>query len=209
MEEAKKGVTGFGYVYNLRAIAQEINAIISEDENELKIHEINQLIDDCVLNKTIEYRNKFGKIVQDESKALYAVFHTLKKSKTGEEVVAFYERPRIEKNWTGIYFATLSELDFWIKDNLMFKIGDLKFENWQDGLQFLEDLKSKCIPEKWTYQSHQSGIPHPILKSYIENTFEKLKVENEGNKILRSDDNKFLIFNSGLFGFATFVRTLS
>jgi hypothetical protein len=198
MEESKKGVTGFGYVHNLRNLAQEVNALLGEEETEFKTFEINQLIDDHVQNNTVEYRNKFGKNVQDESKALYAIFRTSKKSSIGEEIVAFYERQRIEKSWIGIYFATLSELDFWIKDNLMFKIGDLKFENWQDGLQFLEDLKSKCIPEKWTYQSHQSGIPHPILKSYIENTFEKLKVENTGNKILRSDDNKYLIFNSGL-----------
>lgn len=80
----------------------------------------------------------------------------------------------------------------------MFRLGDISFENWPDGLQFLEDLKTKCIPEKWNYNSHQSGIPYPILKSYIENTFEKLKAENNGAKLLKSDDNKYIVFNTGL-----------
>jgi len=121
-----------------------------------------------------------------------------KKAKSGEILLAYYERNRVEKNWIGIYFATELAFGKIIKENLMFRIGDLLFENWKDGLQFLEDLKAKCIPEKWSYQSHQTGIPHPILKAYIENTFEKLKVEAGGSKILKSDDNKYIIFNTGL-----------
>ncbi|OAV64598.1 hypothetical protein Barb4_03962 [Bacteroidales bacterium Barb4] len=116
----------------------------------------------------------------------------------GQELITYYERAKVEKSWGGIKFTTEKEFEKEVKDNLMFHLGAMNFENWQDGLQFLEDLKIKCIPEKWNYRSHQSRIPHPILKSYIENIFEKLKVENNGSKILRSDDNKYILFNTGL-----------
>ena len=104
----------------------------------------------------------------------------------------------LKKNWSGIYFSVESKLKKTIQDNLLFHIGDLYFDSWEDGSQFLEDLKAKCIPEKWAYQIHQSIVPNPILKAYVENTFEKLKVENNGAKILVSDDKKYILFNTGL-----------
>ncbi|TAF72199.1 MAG: DUF3825 domain-containing protein [Bacteroidetes bacterium] len=196
-KEQKKGVTSFGFVNNLTTFVKEANSLISNDEIAFKSYELNSLIDICLSENRIEFKNKFGKPASPEN-ALYAIFQTEKKSKNGDKLIAYYSRQRVEKGWVGISFSTIKDFEKEVRDNLMFRLGDISFENWQDGLQFLEDLKTKCIPEKWSYRSHQSGIPHPILKSYIENTFEKLKVENNGSKILRSDDQKYAIFNTGL-----------
>lgn len=196
-KEIKKGITSFGYVTNIRTFSQEANDLLSQDEVPFKSYEFNIIIDETVEKNKVIYKNKFGKPATNEN-ALYALFKTDKKTSNGHELIAYYERQRVEKNWTGIYFTTEKEFEKEVKDNLMFKLGSINFENWQDGLQFLEDLKTKCIPEKWSYKSYQSGMPHPILKAYIENTFEKLKAENNGVKILRSDDNKYIVFNTGL-----------
>jgi Domain of unknown function (DUF3825) len=196
-KEIKKGVTNFGFVTNIRTFVQEANSKLSKEEIEFKPYELNTLVDEITAENKIEFKNKFGKNTTVDN-ALYALFRTSKKAANGSNLILYYDRQRIEKNWTGIYFTTDKNFEREVKDNLMFRLGDISFENWQDGLQFLEDLKTKCIPEKWSYRSHQSGIPHPILKSYIENTFEKLKVENGGSKILRSDDKKFAVFNTGL-----------
>ncbi len=196
-KENRKGVTSFGYVTNLRTFLQEFNDLLSDEELPFKSHEFNGLIDKGMEENLIIYRNKFGKPSVAES-SLYALFKTGKMNKLGAELVIYYDRARIEKNWSGIYFTTETEFEVEVKNNLMFRLGSMSFENWQDGLQFLEDLKVKCIPEKWTYKTHHSGIPHPILKAFIENTFEKLRVEDNGRKILRSDDKKYVLFNTGL-----------
>lgn len=195
--DARKGVTNFGFVTNLRTFVQEANDLLSNDETDFKAYELNTLVETLMAENKVEYKNKFGKNSPIEN-ALYALFRTSKKTKNGNTLILYFERQRIEKNWTGIYYTTDKDFEKEVKDNLMFRLGDVSFENWQDGLQFLEDLKTKCIPEKWNYRSHQSGIPHPILKSYIENTFEKLKAEDSGSKILRSDDRKYVVFNTGL-----------
>jgi hypothetical protein len=196
-KEIKKGVTSFGFVTNIRTFIQEANDLLAAEETHFSAFEFNLMIDKMSTDKSLIYKNKFGKTTTAEN-ALYALFKTSKKIVNGNELIAYYDRARIEKNWTGMYFTIESEFEKQVKDNLMFRLGAINFENWQDGLQFLEDLKTKCIPEKWNYKSHQSGIPHPILKSYIENTFEKLKAESNGSKILRSDDKKYVVFNTGL-----------
>lgn len=196
-KEAKKGVKKFGYVNNLKTYLREANALLAEGETEFAINEIDTLVDTIMSKKQIDFRNKYGKTTSLEN-ALYAIFSTDRQSIDGKNIIVYYQRQRVDKKWEGIYFTTLKKFDKEVRDNLMFQLGDIKFENWQDGLQFLEDLKTKCIPEKWSYKTHQSGIPHPILKSYIENTFEKLKVEDNAAKILKSDDGKYAIFNTGL-----------
>ncbi len=196
-KEPKKGVTSFGYVTNLTTFVKEANLQLLDGEEELRAFEINGFVDKHIQERSVKFFNKFGK-QSDDQNGLYATMLINRKAKNGHPMLAYYERNRVEKNWTGVFFSTEPEFEKIVKENLMFRIGDLLFENWKDGLQFLEDLKAKCIPEKWSYQSHQAGIPHPILKAYIENTFEKLKVENIGSKILKSDDKRYIVFNTGL-----------
>lgn len=75
------------------------------------------------------------------------------------------------------------------------------FENFEDGLTFLEDIATNTIPETWKYKNKPSSINHPILKSYLENVLERLKKEKEEgalDKMVYSDDNKYVMFNTNL-----------
>jgi hypothetical protein len=103
--EEKTGVTAFGYVENLRTFVKEANELVSPELPEFKAFEINKLVDDCIANRTVDFRNKFGKSSKEDS-ALYAILATSKSTSTGEKIIAMYTRQRLEKNWTGIYFLT-------------------------------------------------------------------------------------------------------
>jgi hypothetical protein len=161
-KDTRKGVTAFGWVTNLTSFVREANEKLSEDEEPLRAFEINALVEKGMADGKIDFRSKFGKST-DEQNALYALLNTAKKAKNGLPLLAYYERHRVEKGWTGLFFATEEEINKVVKENTMFRIGEILFENWKDGIQFLEDLKMKCIPEKWSYQNHQAGIPHPIF----------------------------------------------
>lgn len=192
----RNGVTRFGYVMNLSTFIKELNVLLNDSETPFQTWEFNNLIDSCIERKDILYFTKLGAkgTVADAS---YATFDTKKKGKNNEDIIAVYEKHR-NGSWTGISFSDEKSLKKSIKTKSLFNIGELRFESWKDGLSFLNELESKCIPEKWTYQNHKSTIPHPVLKSYIENTFQKLKIEDSGSKILTSDDGKVIIFNTGL-----------
>jgi hypothetical protein len=196
-KDTRRGVTAFGYVTNLTTFVKEANEKLDKNETPFRTVELNALVEKMTTDKSVQFRNKFGKPAEEQN-AHYALMDTSRKAHNGKNLLAYYERHKTDKNWTGVFFATEPELNRIIKEKTMFRIGGILFENWRDGLQFLEDLKAKCIPEKWSYQNHQTGMPHPILKSYIENTFEKLLVEGDGRKIMKSDNGKHAIFNTGL-----------
>ncbi len=63
------------------------------------------------------------------------------------------------------------------------------------GYEFLEELQSAAQPEEWKYKDYASPTNYPILKSYIEHTYNRLKVEG---KILESNDGNQYLFNTGL-----------
>ena len=88
-----------------------------------------------------------------------------------------------------------------LKKSSSFNIGCMYFENFEDGLNFLEDIAINTIPETWKYKNKPSSINHPILRSYLENVLERLKKEEkEGiqDKIIYSEDHKFVMFNTNL-----------
>ena len=109
-KEIKKGITSFGYVTNIRTFSQEANDLLSQDEVPFKSFEFNIIIDETVEKNKVIYKNKFGKPATNEN-ALYALFKTDKKTSNGDELIAYYERQRVEKNWTGIYFTTEKEFE--------------------------------------------------------------------------------------------------
>jgi hypothetical protein len=141
--------------------------------------------------------NKFGQ-ESTESESLYAIYKTGFKDLKSIDIIAFFQRYKTDKNWTGIYFGNEKELKKEIKLNLKFRIGKMIFDEWNDGFLFLEELSQRTIPEKWSYKNHESPIPHPILKSYLENTFEKLLKKANNKKLVIDDENKFILFNTGL-----------
>ena len=74
-------------------------------------------------------------------------------------------------------------------------IGEIIFTDNNMGYEFLEELQSAAQPEEWKYKDYASPTNYPILKSYIEHTYNRLKVEG---KILESNDGNQYLFNTGL-----------
>lgn len=106
---------------------------------------------------------------------------------TGDEILARCTRNKNpnRQRWFGLFFQ--------IARREGFVIGDLYFRSWGEGARFLEDLANMAIPEKWNYNYYPSRQQHPILKSYIEKTYERLK---EQGRILHSGGR--VLFNTGL-----------
>jgi hypothetical protein len=197
MQSAKSGITKFGFIENIKTFIDELNSITKYSSNKADYIEFNNAFDNAVINDDIKYLDKFGNPI-NESDSYYAVFKTDYIDKNDANIIAYFRRYKPSKNWTGIFFTNEQELKIEIERSLLFKIGKLIFDKWGEGLQFLEELKQKAIPEKWSYRTHKSKIPHPILKSFLENTFEKLLKDKTQDKLIISESNKYAIFNSGL-----------
>ncbi|MCF8236192.1 MAG: DUF3825 domain-containing protein [Bacteroidales bacterium] len=194
---SKFGIFNFGFIENNRTFIDEINAMVKEGTPHTEFKTFNIAFYNAFKNGELKYLDKHGN-VKNESESVYALYSTGLKNEDDQEIIAYFYRIRPDKNWTGIYFTTEPNLKKEIKKNLLFRIGKMAFDEWNDGFQFLEELSQKTIPEKWSYQNHESGIPHPILKSFIENTLEKLLKDKNQGKFIMSDDEKHGLFNSGL-----------
>ena len=199
---SKNGIKSLGHIKNIRTFVQELQNLLIGTTQTATQTIVDKAIDEQFEKSTLRFLNKFGFTNDrdfdnlDSSNATYIVFNTTYNNKDGEDILGWFYRVRMDLNFTGVSFGTEKDLKSEIKDNTLFKMGDIYFENWRDGYSFLDDLADNTIPEKWIYNYHKSGIPHPILKAYIENIFEKLK--KEPGKILINDDKKYIVFNSNL-----------
>jgi len=196
-QTAKFGVFNFGFIENNKTFITELNSLIKPSANKAEFRPFNIAFYNAFRNGDLKYLDKFGNTIA-ESDSIYALYDTGFFTETEVAIIAYFYRFRPDKNWTGISFTTETELKKEIKRNLLFRIGKLIFDEWNDGFQFLEELSQKTIPEKWSYQNQESAIPHPILKSFLENTFEKLLKDKKQEKLVISDDNKYALFNTGL-----------
>ncbi len=133
----------------------------------------------------------------DESKAEFAWFKTSFILENNENIWAKFviNRKPNSKKWYMESFLTESEVNKAIVSINHFVIGEIVFSESSKGYDFLENLKNEVQPEEWKYTDYRSSINHPILKSYLEHTYDRLKSEN---KVLESNDNKQILFNSGL-----------
>ncbi|MFZ5817275.1 MAG: DUF3825 domain-containing protein [Bacillota bacterium] len=144
------------------------------------------------LGRALE-RNDFAYLANDqeverEEEADTVLFPTPFTTPTGEEIsvkCTLNKNPNRQR-WFGLFFQAARREGF--------VIGDLYFRSWADGAKFLEELAGMAIPEKWSYNYYQSRQQHPILKSYVEKTYERLKQQQ---RVLKGDQNRVL-FNTGL-----------
>lgn len=196
-QSGKFGIFNFGFIENNKTFIDELNALIKPNNTKAEFKSFNIAFFNAFRNEELEYLDKFGNPIEKVN-SIYALYITEFKDNSDNDIIAYFYRFKPEKNWSGISFLTKIELKKEIKRNLLFRIGKLIFDDWNDGIRFLEELSQKTIPEKWSYQNHESAIPHPILKSFLENTFEKLLRDTKQKKLIISDDKKFALFNSGL-----------
>ncbi|BAD39600.1 DUF3825 domain-containing protein [Symbiobacterium thermophilum] len=125
--------------------------------------------------------------VEDRARADAVLFPTGHTTPTGEEILAkcILNKNPNRQPWFGLFFQAARREGF--------VIGDLYFRTWNEGARFLEELASMAIPERWNYSQYQSKQQHPILKSYVEKTYERLKQQG---RVLRNESK--LLFNTGL-----------
>ena len=198
----KTGIVKLGFVTNLKTCKAELNEMLA-DEMQVSTKELNTIVD----NAQVKYLNRYG-YAQDKNgtaipkeKAAYLYFETGLSNHEGKPIIGWFERKAKETAFKGVIWGTKDALDTKIRVGKMFRIGELCFDKEADGQAFLEDIAASTIPETWAFKNRPSTINHPILKSYIENTFEVLKRESEkgvDNKLVYSQDGKHLVFNTNL-----------
>ena len=198
----KSGLLKLGYVANLKSCKSELNEMLA-DEKQVSTAELNAIVDDA----QIVYLNKYGfskwRNGEDVTTkdAAYLYFETGLQGKSGDSIIGWFERKGKDTVFRGVNWGTMITLESKICAEMMFHWGDLYFNSEEEGLAFLEDIAASTIPETWSFKNKPSSINHPILKSYIENTFEVLKKEaarGVKNKIVHSHDGKYLVFNTNL-----------
>ena len=195
----KAPLYALGYVANKETFINELRSLIGNDQ-QIDWATINQ----AIVDNGVEYLNGAGytttpdgKPVDSES-AKYERFK-VPFNKDGEQIIGWFTKEK--SRFTGVYWGTISDFEkVRIIDN-RFNMGAMYFEQFWDGSEFLEDIAKNTIPESWKYKNKQSGINHPILKSYLENVLNRLKKEyqdGDNRKIVFSKDSKYAMFNTNL-----------
>ncbi len=198
----KAGLLKLGYVTNLKTCKAELNEMLA-DEKQVSATELNAIVDGArlvYLNRYGYNQTRSGEAIKSKD-ATYLYFDTGLTNQTDESIIGWFERKGKDATFRGVNWGTMAALESRIRADRMFHWGDLYFRSEEDGLAFLEDIAASTIPETWSFKNKPSTVNHPILKSYIENTFEVLKKEAERgtkNKLVYSQDRKHLLFNTNL-----------
>lgn len=205
----KFGIYNFGFIKNGGTFINELNEWLKDTSNFAEYDRFNKhFYNHVTVNNNIQYLNKYGYncdrqgVSFDKQQSHYAIYDTGFRSKENKEIYGVFSRKSLSRPFEGIDFADQDRLAQIIEDNLLFKMGLIYFDDpdssWEDGYAFIDDLAQTAIPEKWTYGSQTSAIPHPILKSYVEHTFTRLTKEKNAEKLLLDDNKKYALFNLGL-----------
>lgn len=198
-KKEKTGLLALGFVENLSSYLEELQKKLVGTTQVVTIDEINKQTTNVEYFNGGGYKQFPNGDPVDVNTAKYMRFVTTYKTKDEDLVYGwFYKSASIFK---GVEWGTEKQFKSMIKKNTSFNIGCMYFENFEEGLTFLEDIAINTIPETWKYKNKPSSINHPILKSYLENVLERLKKEDEegtSDKIIYSEDNKFVMFNTNL-----------
>lgn len=197
------GLLQFGYVANLRngAYIKELVSMLSGTSSEPTAQDIREIANNAqILELNIngyDSTSKGEKI--SPSRVFFKAFNTGYKNVSNEDIYGWFEKDKDSGTFKGVYWGTLAQLRAYgkIKKTMVmsFRMGDFYFDNIDECLSFLDDIAQNTIPESWKFKNKPSDLNYPILKSYIETIFAKLKNEE---KVLRSEDGKYIMFNTNL-----------
>ncbi|MBO7626739.1 MAG: DUF3825 domain-containing protein [Paludibacteraceae bacterium] len=202
INSAKNGLKSLGYVSNLSTCVKELNELLPAD-TQMSFADISSIADS---GKHV-YLNSFGYpadkngLPVTKDNATYLFFETGKKNTEGKDIIGWFARTNRKGIFQGVIWGTKTKLESQIRQSRLFHIDDICFKSKMDGEAFLEEIAASTIPETWTFKNKPSSINHPILKSYLENIFKRLKYEYQDgkpNKLVYSNNGKYLLFNSNL-----------
>ena len=197
------GLMRFGYVSNLRggAYLKELQEVLNGTENEptsQSIRERANAAEIILINRHGYPSDAAGRLIP-ATRAVYKAFDTGYKNADGEAVFGWFEKDSDTGKFSGVFWGTMRQLRAYAQMRSFisksFRMGDFYFENIDACQAFLDDIANSTIPENWKFKNKQSALNHPILKSYLETIFVKLKKEN---KVLRSANGKYILFNTNL-----------
>lgn len=199
----KKGLFAVGYVENNATYLEDLKKLLTEDNHSLTFNDLTDIVDKARKEyfNAAGYSKSYDKKAVTKEEARYIRFSLNLKNSEGQELYGWFSRKKMSDNFIGVKWGTEKDFISMIRKNSRFVIGDLSFERFQDGLDFLKDIAESTISESWSYQHQQTKIDHPILKSYLENIIIRLKYEESNGKSDRfvySRDKKYVMFNTNL-----------
>lgn len=193
------GLKKFGYITDFSAQLAQINHLLQGTGKSLKYHEVDAIVDGLPVTNLNSrgWNNFYGKPISDVY-ATYRVIDTKIKTASEENIVGLFFKNHKQNRFDGVTWTTTrgikTEIDLAQKSRL-----DNIFFASKDSLEsFLERIASNAVPEEWGFDNNYK---YPILKSYIEYTFCKLRKEAEEgkeNKIVYSADSQRILFNTNL-----------
>ena len=195
------GLLRIGYVSNLKngVYIKDLQELLNDTDQDPTSQELR----DRATNAEIILLNKYGYPTDAAGRAVPESRAKFKAFKTGyqlneRDIYGWFEKNE-KGNFVGVTWGTLQELRAYArlreKTAHLFKMGDFYFDTIDDCQAFLDDIAQATIPESWRYKNKVTTIKYPILKSYLETLFIKLKKEG---KVLKSKDGKHIIFNTNL-----------
>ena len=137
----------------------------------------------------------------DDTHAIYRVINTGAKTASGEDIVGLFTLNKKRRNFEGVTWTTWRGLRMEVSLKSKPHIGDIFFVSKDAFDAFLESIAVNAVPEPWNFSGKEGNCSYPILKSYLENIFWKLKKEStEGkiNKVVYSADGQHILFNTNL-----------
>lgn len=145
---------------------------------------------------TDEPRSKSVNCSETEAKAAW--FDTRLQNKESNNIWAGFviNKNQNRQKWYGIIFYDEKEMIKEFLKNNYVVMADIIFKDFNNMLDFLSLIKEQAQEEEWKYISYtDSSVNYPILKSYLEHTYARLKEEG---KIIRGINNDLILFNTGL-----------
>ena len=196
------GLKKFGYISNFSAQLAQLNHLLQGTGQTLKSYEVDSIVDALVPTNLNSYGcNNFHGAPIDEEHAAYKVINTGLKTIAGEDIVGLFTRNKKRNTYEGVTWTTWRGIRMEI--NLAGKphMGDIYFASKEAFDNFLEGIANSAVPEPWDFTGKTCACKYPILKSYLENIFCKLRkeaAEGKENKIVYSSDGQHILFNTNL-----------
>lgn len=193
------GLKKFGYITDFSAQLAQINHLLQGTGKSLKYHEVDAIVDGLPVTNLNSrgWNNFYGKPISD-GYAAYKVIDTKIKTASGENIVGLFFKNHKHRTFEGVTWTTLRGIRTEIDLAKRFRLDNIFFASKESLESFLERIASNAVQEEWGFDNNYK---YPILKSYIEYTFCKLRKEAEEgkeNKIVHSTDGQHILFNTNL-----------
>lgn len=196
------GLKKFGHINNFTAQMAQLNNLLQGTGVTLKGYEIDSLVDGLVATNLNSYGyDKYKGAPIDEGYAAYKVINIGKKTASGEDIVGLFFRNQKRHSFEGVTWTTRRGVKMEITLASRAHIGNIVFTSKEALDTFLESVVNCAVPEPWNISGRINSCKYPILKSYLENTFLKLRKEAEEgreNKVIYSNDCQHILFNTNL-----------